>query len=210
VSDTEPTTAPGTGLRPEPEQDPAQEPAQEPGDSLPDAPLFALLRSIEREVAIERVDRIWIFPPRRLELGETAVVIVAAYPDEDPDRRRVLAAHYTVATDATRPRLALDEFGTAPTDRVGRVVEDVAERLKDESAAAPLAARIEGDKPRWHELLHSLAERHLNDTLYQGGRVRPFTRPRPGRAGRTGRARGRKPGSGGSGDALGSDPAPSA
>jgi hypothetical protein len=194
VSDTESAAAPDTELRPEPKQ--------EPGDSLPDAPLFALLRSIEREVGIERVDRIWIFPPRRLELGETAVVIVAAYPEEDPDRRRVLAAHYTVAIDATQPRLALDEFGTAPTDRVGRVVQDVAERLKDEATAAPLAARIEGDSPRWNELLHSLAERHLNDTLYQAGRVRPFARPRPGEAGRSGRAGGRKPGSGRAGDTL--------
>jgi hypothetical protein len=177
LPDTEPAAAPAAA----PGTEPRPEPAQEPGDSLPDAPLFALLRSIEREVAIECVDRIWIFPPRRLELGETAVVIVAAYPEEDAGRRRVLAAHYTVATDATQPRLALDEFGTAPTDRVGRVVEDVAERLKDESAAAPLAARIEGDTLRWHDLLHALAERHLNDTLYQAGRVRPFTRPRPGR-----------------------------
>jgi hypothetical protein len=107
-----------------------------PEETLPDAPLFALLRSIEQEVLVERVDRIWIFPPRRLEVGETAVVIVAAFPEDDADRRRVFAAHYTVATDATQPRLALAEFGTAPTDRVGRVVEEVVERLKDEPAAA--------------------------------------------------------------------------
>jgi hypothetical protein len=149
---------------------------------LPDAPLFALLRSIEQEVAIDRIDRIWIFPPRLLDLGETAVVIVSAYPDADAGRRRVLAAHYTVAVDATAPRLALDEFGTAPADRVGRVVEDVVERIKDGPPAAPQAARIEGDAARWHDLLHSLAERYLNDTLYPA-RPRGFTRPQAGRRG---------------------------
>lgn len=149
---------------------------------LPDAPLFALLRSIQQEVTIDRIDRIWIFPPRRLDLGETAVVIVSAYPDADAERRRVLAAHYTVAADTTAPRLALDEFGTAPADRVGRVVEDVVERIKDGPADAPQAARVEGDAARWHELLHSLAERFLNDTLYPP-RPRGFTRPQPGRHG---------------------------
>jgi hypothetical protein len=174
--------------QPDPAQDPAQDAAhdaaQDAAGALPDAPLFALLRSIADEVAIERLDRIWIFPPRRLELGETAVVVVAAYPEDNTERRRVLAAHYTVATDASQTRLALDEFGTAPTDRVGRMVGEVVERLKDEPAAAPQAARIEGDPARWHELLHSLAERHLNDTLYPGGRVRRFVRPQPGRGGR--------------------------
>jgi hypothetical protein len=159
-----------------------------PDAPLPDAPLFALLRSIEQDVLVERVDRIWIFPPRRLEMGETAVVIVAAFPEDDANRRRVFAAHYTVAADAAHPRLALAEFGTAPTERVGRVVEEVVERLKDEPAAAPQTASIQGDPARWHELLHSLAERHLDDTLYPDGRVRRFTRPKPGRRG--GKSRG--------------------
>lgn len=154
---------------------------------FPDAPLFALLRSIQLEVTTDRIDRIWIFPPRVLELGETAVVIVSAYPDADPGRRRVLAAHYTVAADALAPRLALDEFGTAPTDRVARLVEDVLERIKDGPADSPQTARIEGDSTRWHELLHSLAERYLNDTLYPA-RPRGFTRPKLGR--RSGKNRG--------------------
>jgi hypothetical protein len=154
---------------------------------FPDAPLFALLRSIQLEVTTDRIDRIWIFPPRLLELGETAVVIVSAYPDADPGRRRVLAAHYTVAADALAPRLALDEFGTAPADRVARLVEDVLERIKDGPADSPQTARIEGDSTRWHELLHSLAERYLNDTLYPA-RPRGFTRPKLGH--RSGKNRG--------------------
>lgn len=138
------------------------DPHTEP-DSLPDAPLVALLRTIAGEVGVERIDRVWIFPPRRIESGETAVVVVTAVPPLDEDRRRVYAAHYTAPADAAQPRLAVDEFGSAPADRIGRLVEDVAERLKDEPAAPPRNARIDRDPARWNELLHDLAEAHLNE-----------------------------------------------
>ena len=162
---------------PEPEPEPTDETdriiqetrdAEEDGaeadeDALPDAPLFALLRSVEQEIEVDRVDRVWVFPPRRLEAGETAVVVVAAYAVVDEARRRVYAAHYTAPADAPEPLLALDEYGTAPTDRVGRLVEDVVERLKDPPAAAPRPYRIEGEEERWTTMLHELAEAHLED-----------------------------------------------
>lgn len=141
-------------------------------DDLPDVPLFGLLRIIERDVAIHRIDRVWIFPPRRLDAGETAVVVVAAYPDVDTERRTVFAAHYTAPADESDARLTLDEFGTAPTDRVGRIVEDVVERLKDQPAAPPRTTRIEGDAGRWHQLLHDLAEQHLDDAAARHGHHR--------------------------------------
>lgn len=130
-------------------------------DTLPDAPLFALLRTIETEVGTDRIDRIWIFPLRRLEAGETAVVVIAAFIHDDPDRRRVYAAHYTAHQDASETRLALDEFGTAPTDRVGRMVEEVVERVKDGPAGAPRSHTIDGRQDRWNEVLHQLADAHL-------------------------------------------------
>jgi hypothetical protein len=145
------------------------EPEGEPGDDLPDAPLFALLRTVEAEIEVERIDRIWVFPPRRLEAGETAVVVVGAYVEAHPDRRRVYATHYTVATDAPEPRLVLDEFGTAPADRVGRLVEDVVERIKDGPADAPATHRIEASPERWHEVLHALAESHLEEVRRNPG-----------------------------------------
>lgn len=130
---------------------------------LPDAPLFALLRTIEAEVGVDRIDRIWVFPPRRLEAGETSVVVVGAYPDIDSDRRRVYAAHYTATEQAAEPRLALNEYGTAPTDRVGRLVEEVVERIKDGPAGAPRAHDIEGRDERWNAVLHELAEAWLEE-----------------------------------------------
>ncbi len=143
------------------------EPTEEAGDDedededLPDAPLFALLRTMEQEIAAQRIDRVWIFPPRRIEVGETAVVVVAAFPEVDPDRRRVYAAHYTALDDSDQHRLAVAEYGTAPPERVGRLVEEVVERIKDGPTGAPRAVRIEGDRRRWDAMLYELADQFL-------------------------------------------------
>jgi hypothetical protein len=157
-------------------------------EPLPPAPLFALLRAIELQVAIDHIGQIWIFPPRRLEAGETAVVVVAALMNADPDRRRVYAAHYTAAADHPEPRLAVDEVGAAPADRVGRVVEDVIQRIKDGTPAAPRSARIDGDPARWNEMLHALAEQHLEQATDPARRRRD---PRPRATGKNLRPRGR-------------------
>lgn len=156
---------------------PAPDPEIE-ADPLPQAPLFALLRVVEHDIGVQRIHRLWVFPPRRMEAGETAVIVVAAFTETDPDRRRVYAAHYTAPAEAAEPRLVLDEFGTAPVERVGRLVEDVAERLKDQPTAPPEAARIDGEPQRWHAFLHSLAEKHLdaaahNRRLPRDPRARP-------------------------------------
>jgi hypothetical protein len=154
--------------------------------TLPDTPLFALLRAVERDLLIEHVDTVWVFPPRRSDIGETAVVVVGAYLPDDPGRRRVFAAHYTATTESAQPRLALHEVATAPADRVGRVVEDVLDRAKDGPAAAPRIARIEGSTARWHELLHALAAQQLRDAT-----TRPRRDPRPRLSGKNFRPRGR-------------------
>lgn len=140
-------------------------------DDLPDAPLFALLRSLEHEIGIDRIDRIWVFPPRRVESGETSVVVVSAFPDIQGDRRRVYAAHYTAREDAREPSLAIDEFGTAPTDRVERLAEEVVERIKDGPPAAPRSHHIDGSDDRWSAVLHELAGSHL-DVAQRNPRLR--------------------------------------
>lgn len=133
------------------------------GDDLPDAPLFALLRTLEDRIAPESIDRLWIFPPRRIEAGETAVVVVAAFPQADPERRRVYAAHYTALDESDHHRLAVTEYGVAPTDRVDRLVEEVVDRIKDEPASAPRWFHIRGDPLRWDQALHELAGELLEE-----------------------------------------------
>lgn len=132
-------------------------------DDLPDAPLFALLRTLGEEIAPESIDRLWIFPPRRIEAGETAVVVVAAVPQADPTRRRVYAAHYTALDDSDHHRLAVTEYGSAPTDRVDRLVEEVVDRIKDGLASAPRSFHIKGDPLRWDQVLHELAGELLDE-----------------------------------------------
>ncbi|HUG40735.1 MAG TPA: hypothetical protein VMM12_09625 [Longimicrobiales bacterium] len=141
---------------------------------LPDVPLFALLRTVADRIRIERIDRVWLFPPRRLKTGETSLIVVAAYSDPHDDRRRVYAAHYTAPADPeAEPRLALDEFGSAPADRLGRVVEEVVERIKDDAPTGPpRPVPIEGDERRWNTMLHELAEQALTEATRD---------PRPGR-----------------------------
>lgn len=141
-------------------------------DGLPDAPLFALLRTLAEEITPDRIDRVWIFPPRRIETGETAVVVVAAFTETGPDRRRVYAAHYTALDDSEEHRLAVDEYGTAPADRVGRLVEEVVERIKEGPTGAPRSVRIEGRRRTWDETLHELAEAFLEERQ-RDGRIRP-------------------------------------
>ena len=144
----------------------------EEDDSLPDAPLFALLRTLADEITPGRIDRVWIFPPRRIETGETAVVVVAAFTRTETDRRRVYAAHYTALDDSDEHRLAVDEYGTAPADRVGRLVEEVVERIKEGPTDAPRSVRIEGREREWDAMLHELAEAYLEERQ-RNRRLRP-------------------------------------
>lgn len=145
---------------PEPEE---PDPEEDDDDGLPDAPLFDLLRTLAEEITTPRIDQVWIFPPRRIEVGETSVVVVASFTETEEDRRRVFAAHYTALDDADEHRLAVAEYGTAPADRVGRLVEEVVERIKEGPAGAPRSVRIEGQERRWTETLHELAEQFLEE-----------------------------------------------
>lgn len=156
---------------PRPSED-AEQGTGEEDDDLPDAPLFALLRTLAEEITPGRIDRVWIFPPRRIETGETAVVVVAAFTETGTDRRRVYAAHYTALDDSDEHRLAVDEYGTAPADRVGRLVEEVVERIKEGPTGAPRSIRIEGRERQWDETLHELAEAYLEERQ-RDRRIRP-------------------------------------
>ncbi|MEJ2187340.1 MAG: hypothetical protein P8Z36_15620 [Gemmatimonadota bacterium] len=123
------------------------------------APIFALLNGLAERLGIAGIDQLWLFPPRRVADAETADVVLSAFHD-DPGRRRVFTAHYAALTDR-KGRLEIEEHveerGIAPTERIGRLVEGVLQRVEDELAASPpRAARIDGDPGRWNELVESL------------------------------------------------------
>jgi hypothetical protein len=143
----------------------------------------ALLERLSRELAVSRIDELWLFPTRRLTGFESTVLVLSLYTDET-DRRRVVTAHFKAirnkrgeATVETR----LEEQAVAPADRLIRVIDGVLRRLGDDLAATPQAARISGEPERYEALIEAVASGlDLEEALE---RVRE--RPAPGEAGHT-------------------------
>lgn len=121
--------------------------------------IAAHLDDLASRIPIAQIDRVWIFPTRRVAGAYSTVIVIAAFEDDGPaseGRRRVLTAHYTARVDR-RGRIAveaaLDEHGAASVDRIGRVVEGVLRRLDEELLASPpQEAHIGGNVERWAAL----------------------------------------------------------
>lgn len=114
-----------------------------------------LLGSLTSELAVESIDSVWVFPPRRLGDAESTVVVLALYCD-DADRRRIVTARF-ISRRQRNGALAVErevaEHGIAPAERVERLIDGVLRRLGDEPGETPQAARIEGQPDRWLELV---------------------------------------------------------
>jgi hypothetical protein len=120
--------------------------------------LPALLRRLESEIAVERVDELWIFPTRRASGAESTVLVVSAFGD-DPDRRRVGAVHFKVVRDrkgGAAVEQDMREYATAPAEAVARVVEGVLRRLGDDASQSPRWEPIGGDPARFETLIRQL------------------------------------------------------
>jgi hypothetical protein len=126
----------------------------EPDEGAP----HALLERVARHIPPDTIDEIWLFPTRRAGGVESTVFVITAYGD-DPERRRVATAHFSVTRDRLgRPRVTerLEEHALAPAAALRRVVDGVLRRLGDEIARAPRAERIDRDLARWNDLLTDL------------------------------------------------------
>lgn len=114
-----------------------------------------LLGALATEFAVESVDSVWVFPPRRIGAAESTVIVLALYCDDD-DRRRIVTARF-IGRRARNGGIVIErelaEHGIAPADRIERLIDGVLRRLGDDPAATPHAARIEGQPARWLELL---------------------------------------------------------
>ncbi|HEX6694223.1 MAG TPA: hypothetical protein VF035_06000 [Longimicrobiales bacterium] len=136
-------------------------------NTQPDAgAVHALLASVAERVGIDAVDQIWIFPTRRIAVGESTVIVFALCED-DPDRRRVLTARFTVTRDkkgVAKVQDRIDEHGSAPVGSVERVVEGVLRRLGEDIEQPPRNERIDRSFEAWTDLLTELgAPRPLPD-----------------------------------------------
>ena len=124
--------------------------------------LAAHLEALARHVPVESIDQLWIFPTRRVAGAFSTVIVVSANDDTNPERRRILTAHYTVRVDK-RGRLSTQELalehGAAPADRLGRLIDGVLRRLDEELLSEPPnEAAIGGDADRWSALVASLSD----------------------------------------------------
>jgi hypothetical protein len=123
--------------------------------------LHALVERVRNHVAVEAIDFVWIFPARKIAIGESIVVVVAAF-DEDPERRRVITARFTVSRNrkgVADVKENVNEHGAAPTDAVPRIVQGVLRRLGEDVEAEPRSEEIGGDSERWDALIVDLGGR---------------------------------------------------
>jgi hypothetical protein len=128
-------------------------------NTVPDAgALHALLLSLTPRVTVADIDQLWIFPTRKIAIGESTVVVLSLF-DEEPDRRRVMTARFTVTRDKkgiAKVQDKLDEYGSAPLEAVSRVVDGVVRRLGEDVEQPPRQENIDRSSARWQELLIEL------------------------------------------------------
>ncbi|MEX0906728.1 MAG: hypothetical protein WD054_00250 [Gemmatimonadota bacterium] len=120
--------------------------------------LHALVARVLEQVPLDLIDYLWIFPSRKIAIGESIVVVIGAF-DDDELRRRVLTAHFTVARNrkgAAQVNVRFDEHGSAPAAAVPRIVSGVLRRMGEDADAEPREESIGGDRERWNAVILAL------------------------------------------------------
>jgi hypothetical protein len=122
----------------------------EPSDAL-----RATLLALPSRLSLERLDRLWIFPPKEISGRESGLLVLALLPTADfpEDHRQILTLRYEKerARPRSAPALTLTEQGWAPGDRIPRVIAGVVARL--EEAEDPEEHSLAGGADRWGDLL---------------------------------------------------------
>jgi len=138
------------------------QPVSKWANTEPDAGLpHALLERLSQRIPVGTIEELWVFPTRRIAVGESTIFVVAAF-EPDPEKRRVITARYTVTRDrrgVASVREHIDEHGTAPATAVPRIVHGVLRRMDEEGEAPPRAERIERSAERWGQLIEELGGR---------------------------------------------------
>ncbi len=100
------------------------------GPGVPEA-LPRVVQRVAQAWPVERLDRLWLFPPLIRGRKESGLVAVSCRVEDAPDDRRLLV---TVSYSAERSGRGLDldvqteEEGEAPADRLPRVMQGVVVR----------------------------------------------------------------------------------
>ena len=120
--------------------------------------LTHILTDLPHRIAPERVDRVWVFPPRMLSETESGLLVFSLLEPEEAqpgaDRREVVTVHYEWRSgrkDGTT-ELEIVSRGWAPAERVQGVIDGVLRRL-GEGDEDPRTAAIEGEIERWNRFV---------------------------------------------------------
>ena len=118
----------------------------------------ALLERLAQSIPPSGIDEVWIFPTRRIAIGESTVFVIAARAEAE-DRSRVITARYAVTRSnkgVATVQEKIDEHGTAPAGAVARIVQGVLRRMGEEGEQPPRAEKIEGESARFWGLVVEL------------------------------------------------------
>lgn len=133
-------------------------PVPAPADDARNPHLGAALAGAAARIAPERIAQVWLFPPRRAAAKESGLAVLVVHDDADDARRTIWTLRYEVESGkgAKTARIdTLEEQGTVPPDRVGRIVDGVVRRLEGEGGA-PDIRELDGDADAWARLLEEL------------------------------------------------------
>ena len=133
----------------------------EPGDSL-----RTVLLGLPTRVPAERIDRLWVFPPKEISGRESGLLVLALLPTADfpDDHRQLLTLQYERERARARaaPTVTLTEQGWAPGDRIPRVIRGVVARLEEEED--PEEHAVGGRADGWGELLRAYGAQVVDPT----------------------------------------------
>ncbi len=122
--------------------------------------LFETLKTVAEVTPLQRIDRVWVFPPRFVGEVESGLVVLAlTEPDgAGGDQREVVTVQYEVRTGKSPPPPVREGKGRgwAPAALVPQLIAGVVRRLggaEDE----PVSESIAGDAARWEALIERLA-----------------------------------------------------
>jgi hypothetical protein len=118
--------------------------------------LSEAIRRLGAQVAPERIDTLWVFPPRLRGRTESGVIAAGCYMDGE---RRLLVTMAYQAEETGRGiafSSSFHEEGEAPKDRLPQVIDGVVRRSAEEGGA-PRPVSLQGDPALFQALIDELA-----------------------------------------------------
>ena len=118
--------------------------------------LRTVLAELPAHLSPDRLERIWIFPPKQIAGRESGLLVLALLPPADgatASRQLVTVRYESQPTRRpTPPQIVVTQEGWVPADRLPRVIAGVMARLGD--AEEPSEHEVLGRAEGWAAVLH--------------------------------------------------------